>query len=140
VEANLGYIPLRNQFSEDEIMSLKETITVANNDSGITPDFPHAPPAWTPAIAIQTAQQEGLKLSEDHWDALRALQKYFAQHEDMPTNMRVLHDALDERFHVKGGLKGLYLLFPGGPVAQGCRIAGLQVPPGAIDKNFGSVG
>jgi len=25
------------------------------------------------------------------------------------------------------------------PVAQGCRIAGLKVPRGAIDKGFGSV-
>jgi tRNA 2-thiouridine synthesizing protein E len=53
--------------------------------------------------------------------------------------MRELHDALDENFHGKGGLKYLYQLFPGGPVAQGCRIAGLKAPAGATDKSFGSV-
>ena len=53
--------------------------------------------------------------------------------------MRVLHDALDEKFHVKGGMKVLYEMFPGGPVAQGCRLAGLEAPAGAVDKSFGSV-
>ncbi|WP_370738165.1 hypothetical protein [Solemya elarraichensis gill symbiont] len=27
---------------------------------------------------------------------------------------------------------------PGGPIALGCRLAGLPVPPGAVDKSFGS--
>jgi hypothetical protein len=27
---------------------------------------------------------------------------------------------------------------PGGPVAQGCRIAGLTAPAGVTDKSFGS--
>lgn len=101
--------------------------------------FPHAPPGWTPAAAVQSARQEGLELGEDHWEALRALQEYYARHENLPINLRELHDALDEKFHRHGGIKGLYLLFPGGPVAQGCRVAGLKVPAGAVDKGFGSV-
>jgi tRNA 2-thiouridine synthesizing protein E len=54
-------------------------------------------------------------------------------------NKRELHDALEEKFHIQGGLRYLYRIFPGGPVAQGCRLAGLKVPEGAIDKAFGSV-
>lgn len=54
--------------------------------------------------------------------------------------MRELHDALDEKFHWKGGIGYLYRLFPGGPIAQGCRIAGLRAPAGAVDRGFGSVG
>jgi tRNA 2-thiouridine synthesizing protein E len=53
--------------------------------------------------------------------------------------MRELHDALDEMFHRQGGIKQLYVLFHGGPIAQGCRIAGLKAPAGAIDRGFGSV-
>ncbi len=105
-----------------------------------SPGFPHAPAGWTPAAALEAAQREDLELSEDHWEALRALQEYYARHEDIDINMRELHDALDEKFHRKGGIKALYLLFRGGPVAQGCRIAGLKAPAGAIDKGFGSVG
>lgn len=102
--------------------------------------FPHAPDGWTRAAAIMTARREGLALGEDHWEALRALQEYFARHADtLPINTRALHDALDEKFHAQGGRKYLYQLFPGGPVAQGCRIAGLKAPAGTTDKGFGSV-
>jgi tRNA 2-thiouridine synthesizing protein E len=102
--------------------------------------FPHAPEDWSPGIAEETARAEGLELSADHWEAVRGLQEYFARHEGDPAiNMRELHDALDERFHSRGGIKALYLLFPGGPIAQGCRIAGLKAPYLATDTSFGSV-
>ena len=101
--------------------------------------FPDAPVDWTCALAAKTATEEGLDLGEDHWEALRALQHYYAKHEEITINMRELHDALDEKFHMKGGIKYLYRLFPGGPLAQGCRIAGLKAPAGATDRGFGSV-
>jgi len=102
--------------------------------------FPHAPADWVPQTGATEAEREGLKLVDDHWEAVRALQEYFARHSDKPTiNMRELHDALDEKFHIKGGIRYLYKLFPGGPIAQGCRVAGLQAPAGAIDRGFGSV-
>lgn len=105
------------------------------------PDFPHAPPGWTRAEAEALAQGEGLALSEEHWQVIRALQEYFARHEaeGLPVNLRELHDALDEGFHAQGGIRRLYMLFPGGPVAQGCRLAGLTAPFTAADRGFGSV-
>jgi tRNA 2-thiouridine synthesizing protein E len=104
------------------------------------PDFPNAPPEWTRKDAMTIAGSEGLVLTEDHWETSRALQAYFAQHEDETTiNLRELHDALDEHFHAKGGLKYLYTLFPGGPIAQSCRLAGLMAPFIATDPSFGSV-
>ena len=101
------------------------------------PAFPFAPSDWSKASAETAARDEGVELSETHWEALGALQEYFAKH--ATPNVRELHDALEEKFHIQGGLKFLYGLFPGGPVAQGCRIAGLQAPPGSSDKSFGSV-
>jgi len=101
--------------------------------------FPHAAPEWSPAVAEETARHERLELSADHWEAVRALQEYYARHEPTAINMRELHDALDEKFHRQGGIKYLYRLFPAGPIAQGCRIAGLKAPAGAIDRGFGSV-
>jgi tRNA 2-thiouridine synthesizing protein E len=103
------------------------------------PDFPHAPEGWEPANAEAIARQEELELSDDHWEVVNALQEYFARHEEKHVDLRELHDALDESFHAKGGIKYLYSLFPGGPVAQGCRLAGLEVPPGAVVPGFGSV-
>ena len=104
------------------------------------PRFPHAPEGWTAAAAVEAARKEGLEPGDEHWETVRALHEYYARHEAVGTvNLRELHDALDERFHGRGGIKHLYQLFPGGPVAQGCRIAGLKAPAGAVDKGFGSV-
>ena len=103
------------------------------------PDFPHAPEGWTRDAGQSQAAEEGLELTAEHWDAVRALQEFFAKHDIPHINARELHDALDEKFHAKGGLKHLYEIFPKGPVAQGCRIAGLQPPAGSTDKSFGSV-
>ncbi|MGE5338700.1 MAG: TusE/DsrC/DsvC family sulfur relay protein [Gemmatimonadota bacterium] len=105
----------------------------------VDPRFRHAPPDWTPAAAEQAARAEGVVLGSDHWELVRGLQEFFARHEDAPINLRELHDALDEKFHHKGGMHYLYSLFPGGPIAQGCRIAGLKAPAGATDLSFGSV-
>ena len=103
------------------------------------PRFRHAPPELTPQAALEIARQEHLALTDDHWDVVRSLQEFFARHEDAPITLRDLHDALDEKFHHKGGVKYLYTLLPGGPIAQGCRLAGLKPPGGAIDTSFGSV-
>ena len=104
------------------------------------PGFPDAPLDWTRDDAMKVAQKEGLKLTEDHWNVVRALQHYYAQHaDDTIINLRDLHDALDERFHSQGGVKYLYTLFPSGPIAQSCRIAGLKAPYIATDPSFGSV-
>jgi tRNA 2-thiouridine synthesizing protein E len=118
---------------------MAETMSEILNPGARTqdPEFPQAPGDWTRAVAEAAAQADGVQLTADHWAAIRALQGYFASHER--PNVRELHDALEESFHLKGGLKYLYELFPGGPVAQGCRFAGLQAPAGASDKSFGSV-
>ena len=101
--------------------------------------YPHAPADWDEDEAVSLAHQEGMELGPDHLELLRALQEYFSKHDKPEVNARELHDALDEKFHMKGGMKYLYVLFPGGPVAQGCRLAGLAVPAGAVDRSFGSV-
>lgn len=103
------------------------------------PDFPHAPIAWSREEAVELARREGLTLTEAHWQVLCALQEFYARHSETAINARELHDALDESFHPEGGIRYLYRLFPGGPVAQGCRLAGLLPPAGAQDTGFGSV-
>ncbi len=101
--------------------------------------FAYATGDWSPQKALEQASLEDIFLSEDHWEVVRALQEYFARNELRHRNMRGVHDALDEHFHARGGMKYLYQLFPRGPVAQGCRLAGLPVPALAVDRNFGSV-
>ncbi|HCU53065.1 MAG TPA: sulfite reductase [Gammaproteobacteria bacterium] len=102
------------------------------------PKFPHAPDDWSQTAAMNVAKQDGLTLSAEHWDVVRALQEYYDRHREATINLRELHDALDEKFHEQGGIRHLYQILPGGPVVQGCRIAGLTPPAGATDKGFGS--
>jgi TusE/DsrC/DsvC family sulfur relay protein len=101
-------------------------------------DFPHAPASWSRAETEALAQQKGLTLTETHWAVVRALQDICARSEAPVMNARFLHDALDERFHALGGIRHLYTLFPKGPLAQGCLLAGLEPPGGTQDQGFGS--
>lgn len=110
-----------------------------NRGSENGPGFPHAPAGWQAGDAERVAADEGLELGPDHWRLVRCLQEYFARHEEAHVSVRGLKDALEEAFHQDGGLRYLHRLVPGGPVAQGCRLAGLAAPPGAVDKSFGSV-
>ncbi len=98
--------------------------------------FPNAPTDWDLTTAKTTANANGIDLSDDHWDLIRALQEYY--HKVEFPNLRQIKDALDEKFHSRGGMKYLYQIIPGDPVAEGCRLAGLNVPAGAVDKSFGS--
>ncbi len=100
-------------------------------------EFPNAPHGWDIGEAKQEIEKSGLVFKDDYVEIIQALQNYFATH-DKPKR-RELSDALEERFHVKGGLKYLYKLLPKGPVAQGCMIAGLTPPAGNVDQSFGSV-
>ncbi len=99
--------------------------------------FPHAPADWDVSVAETVAREDGLQLTEDHWQLVRALQEYYDKAER--PHLRQIKDALEESFHSKGGMKYLHQIIPGGPVAQGCKLAGLAVPAGAVDKSFGSV-
>jgi sulfur relay protein, TusE/DsrC/DsvC family len=122
------------------MLHVSSDINKLTRERSVDPAFPQAPDDWDRKQAEQIAREEGLEMTEEHWEAVRALQTYYAQHEDAAKiNPRDLHDALDEHFHPQGGIKHLYLLFPGGPIAQGCRIAGLKAPFMASDRSFGSV-
>jgi tRNA 2-thiouridine synthesizing protein E len=102
------------------------------------PSSPYAPADWSLEMAVEMAEAEGLNLTEEHVKVLLDLQEYFAKHEE-PINLQELHEALEEEYHIDGGIKHLYMLFPGGPITQGCRLAGLKVPAYAKDESFGSV-
>ncbi len=102
------------------------------------PGFPHAPLDWSLEQAEKIAETEDMTLTETHWQVVRALQELCSQQAEPALNARDLHDALDEHFHAEGGIKYLYALFPKGPLAQGCHLAGLEPPAGVQDKGMGS--
>jgi len=99
--------------------------------------FPHAPEGWTSADAEKQAGAEGITLDEVHWQVIIGLQEYYSKHSKVV--IRELHDAMDEKFHEDGGIRYLYTVLPQGPIAQGCRLAGLHAPADTASNAFGSV-
>ncbi len=101
------------------------------------PEFRDAPDGWTQAQARTLAAAAGLKLTDDHWEVIRVLQGCYK--DELAPRLRLLRDALEARFAAKGGIKYLFEILPGGPIAQGCTLAGVKPPAGARDTSFGSV-
>ncbi len=114
-----------------------ETTMQAVQSFIVDPSFPCAPEGWSVADAEHCAKKEGLVLVNDHWEVIHFLQQCLTC--ETHPHGRQLHDMMEEHFHTRGGLRHLYEIFPKGPVAQGCRIAGLVPPAGSIDKSFGTV-
>lgn len=93
---------------------------------------------WSEEIATEHAAKEGIALSDEHWEIIRFLRGNYAKHGIAPSG-RVLLKALEEQFGKDGNTRHLFQLFPHGPVNQGCRIAGLPLPPHSSDPAFGYV-
>ncbi|RMD68686.1 MAG: TusE/DsrC/DsvC family sulfur relay protein [Gammaproteobacteria bacterium] len=93
--------------------------------------------SWSEEEARKIAAEEGIELTEDHWEVINFLRAYYKEH-GQPKYARQVLEALEERFADKGGRKYLYQLFPKGPVNQGTRIAGLPHPLYTVDPSFGT--
>lgn len=95
-------------------------------------------PEWSEEIARELARKENLTLTDEHWEVIHLLRNHYRLCGNDMSGPKLLM-ALEEPFGGRGGKKRLYELFPGGPVSQGCRIAGLPPPPFSNDPSFGSV-
>lgn len=95
-------------------------------------------PDWSEEIAARLAAAEGLQLGAEHLEVLHLLRDHYRFHGHDLSGTRLLR-ALEEPFGRRGGRKHLFELFPGGPVSQGSRLAGLPAPPYSSDPSFGSV-
>ncbi len=81
---------------------------------------------WSEEFACALARQEGLELTDEHWQVIRFLRDYFAEHQ-VQAQVRVMIRHFTQRWGAeKGSNHYLHDLFPmGGPQKQGNRLAGL---------------
>ena len=93
---------------------------------------------WTHDLAEQFAQEEGIDLTDEHWDVIHFLREYYRENGPMTSAPRLLR-MMEERYAAEGGGKYLFRLFPKGPVSQSSKIAGLPLPAFSRDNSFGSV-
>lgn len=94
---------------------------------------------WSEDVAKALAAEEGIVLTKAHMDVIRYLRKSYLDREEPAMNARKALTLMEKEFARQGGGKYLYRLFPGGPVRQGSKIAGLPQLDYTADKSFGSV-
>jgi tRNA 2-thiouridine synthesizing protein E len=86
---------------------------------------------------LALAKSEGVDMDDEHWAVIVFLRKYYLEH-GLPISARITARALNKSFSGQGGSKYLNLLFSGGPVTQGSRLANLRTPAYATDPSFGT--
>ena len=83
------------------------------------------PKDWTPEVAETFAKEEGIELTDRHWEVINFVRKYYEERGQSPTIRQIT---------VGAGIptKELFKLFPGGPAKKVARIAGVPKPAGCI--------
>jgi TusE/DsrC/DsvC family sulfur relay protein len=95
-------------------------VTVDVTDDGYLTD----PSQWNKDIAAEIAKEEGIDLTDKHFEVLEFLR---SEHEK-GTQLTI-------RMVGKSGItdiKGLYQLFPAGPLKKSSRIAGIPKPTSCV--------
>lgn len=81
---------------------------------------------WDKTVGEEIAKQEGLTLTQDHWDVIEYLRdQYFNHAGELPNNRHILKAMQEVWPGRKIDNKTLFDLFPGNPSKQAGRIAGL---------------
>ncbi|MEE8484855.1 MAG: TusE/DsrC/DsvC family sulfur relay protein [Nitrospinota bacterium] len=87
---------------------------------------------WTKDIGLFLAKEEGLEMSDAHWEVVNFLREYYDEYKIAPM-IRILTKAMGKKLgKEKGNTKYLYQLYPAGPAKQACKIAGLPKPTGCV--------
>lgn len=121
------------------MLDINQTISNAHHGDSDPDGNLFALEHWSPQVANRLAASEGLELEdEEQWEVIYYLRERYRTHGNSDSARTILRE-LEERFAAGEGSEHLYELFPGGPVSQGSRLAGLPVPAHAQDPSFGSV-
>jgi len=88
--------------------------------------------SWSPALAQQIAEGEGIQLKSAHWEIINLLREYYQEFDSSPA-MRALVKYVGLKLGPDKG-KSIYLLslFPGSPAKIGSKIAGLPKPDNCL--------
>ena len=95
-------------------------VTVDVNDEGYFTN----PSQWTKEIAAEVAKEEGVELTDKHFEMLEYLRNKFNN-----------GDALSIRGINKSGIvdvKTFYGMFPGAPLKKSTKIAGIPKPASCV--------
>lgn len=87
---------------------------------------------WSEAVAEYMAKEDGIELTDAHWEVIRFLRNYFEKYQIAPMIKILTKEIGKVMGPEKGNTKYLYQLYPAGPAKQACRYAGLPKPTGCV--------
>lgn len=90
------------------------------NDEGYLVDASQ----WNKDIAAEIAKEEGIELTDQHYQVLEFLREASEKGETLTIRKVGKSGIVD--------IKGLYKLFPGGPLKHSSRIAGIPKPASCV--------
>ena len=79
---------------------------------------------WSKEIAAEIAKEEGIELTDQHYEVLEFLRTLSEKGETLTIRKVGKSGIVD--------IKGLYKLFPGGPLKHSSRIAGIPKPASCV--------
>lgn len=80
---------------------------------------------WNEEVALVLAKDEGLEMTQEHWDVVNYLRsEHFDNGGNEPNERTILKD-MGKKWGRKVSSKEMYLMFPTMPSKQGRKIAGL---------------
>jgi dissimilatory sulfite reductase related protein len=82
------------------------------------------PSQWNKDIAAEIAKEEGIELTDKHFEVFEYLRKEDESGAQL-TIRKVGKSGITD-------IKGLYTLFPGGPLKKSSRIAGIPKPTSCV--------
>jgi len=87
---------------------------------------------WDESIAHQIANQDGIVLTQAHFDVIYLLRDFYQKHQVAPANRPLVKLAKENLGQDKGNSIYLMTLFPESPAKFAAKIAGLPKPPNCL--------
>lgn len=105
------------------MLTIKNKIIETDND-GYLLDLNQ----WNQDVALAIAQNEGLELTDAHWEVIHFVRDFYQEYKTSPA-IRMLVKAMAQKLgEEKGNSRYLQRLFPEGPAKQATKLAGLPKP------------
>ncbi len=83
---------------------------------------------WTPDVAKAIAKEEGLNLTDAHWDIIKLMRDYYHTYNITPI-MKLLKREISKKLGAERATdEAISVLFPAGIQYQGSKIAGIPIP------------
>ena len=96
------------------------SISIELTDEGFMTDSER----WNKDIAMELAKEEGIELTDKHFEVFNYLREKHAAGETLTIRKVGKSGIVD--------IKGLYELFPGGPLKKSSKIAGIPKPTSCV--------